>query len=134
MQADKSVSRERPLCYRGRARARQISITDRREIEFDAHALISIIAESLPRAQSIGLPSQRPASVDFDPEGQRIICRYDTIEAAALTADRLGALLVSYCIRSKILLPRLPQKTVSVMAGAVAIEFSTHYADIPTVR
>lgn len=111
-----------------------ISITDRREIEFDAHALISIIAESLPRAHSIGLPPQRPTSVDFDPEGQRIICRYDTIEPAALTADRLGALLVSYCIRSKILLPRLPQKTVSVMAGAVAIEFSTHYADVPTVR
>jgi hypothetical protein len=128
------VSRERPLCYWGQPRIRQISITDRREIEFDAQALISIIAESLPRAHSIGLPSQRPTSIDFDPEGQRIVCRYDTIEAAELTADRLGALLVSYCIRSKLMLPRLPQKTVSVMAGAVAIEFSTHYADIPTVR
>lgn len=122
------------MCYQGRPRARQISITDRREIEFDAQALISIIAELLPRAHSIGLPSQRPTSVDFEPEGQRIICHYDTLDAAALTADRLGALLVSYCIRSKISLPRLPQKTVRIMVGAAVIQFSTHYVDIPTAR
>ena len=134
MPAYNLVSLSRRLCYRAQPRICPIAITDRREIEFDAQALISVIAESLPRAHSIGLPPRRPTSVDFDPEGHRIICRYDTLEPAALADDRLGALLVSYCIRSKILLPRLPQKTVRVMAGAVVIEFSTHYAGIPAAR
>ena len=117
-----------------KAGATTISIIDRREIEFDARALIGVIATSLQQAQAIGLPPQRPVRIDFDPEGNRIVCHYDAHEPAALGAEHLGALLVSYCIRSHIPLPHLPDKEIRIGVGAVVIGFMTRYADVPPGR
>ena len=120
----------RPICLRTRA----ITIIDRREIDFDARALIGIITDSLPRAQAIGLPPQRPIRIEFDPEGNRIICHYDGHEPAALGAEPLGALLVSYCIRSHIPLPHLPEKAIRIGAHSAVIALVTRYGDVPPSR
>ena len=111
-----------------------ISIIDRREIEFDARALIGVIAGSLARVQAIGLPPQRPVGIDFDLAGNRIVCQYEGHAPAALGAERLGALLVSYCIRAHIPLPHLPDKAIRIGAGSVVIALVTHYEDVPAGR
>jgi hypothetical protein len=72
--------------------------------------------------------------LDFDPAGNRVVCQYDGLAPAALSAERLGALLVSYCIRARIPLPHLPDKAIRIGAGSVVLEFVTHYADVPPGR
>jgi len=72
--------------------------------------------------------------MDFDPAGNRIVCQYDGYPPVALSAERLGALLVSYCIRARIPLPHLPDKAIRIGAGSVVLGFVTHYADAPPGR
>jgi hypothetical protein len=84
--------------------------------------------------RAVGLPAQRPVGIDFDPGGNRIICQYDAHPPAPLSAERLGALLVSYCIRAHIPLPHLPDKAIRIGAGSVVIALVTHYEDVPAGR
>ena len=88
----------------------------------------------MARVQAIGLPAQRPVGIDFDPGSDRIICRYEGHAPAPLSADRLGALLVSYCIRARIPLPHLPDKAIRIGAGSVVVAVVTHYEDVPAGR
>jgi hypothetical protein len=111
-----------------------ISIIDRRELEFDARALISIIGRSVHWANSMGLPGSRPTSVDFNPAAGGIILNYEGKATDIISAERLGALLVSYCIRARIPLPKLAEKSVRIQANAVVVAFSTHYSDVPEAR
>jgi len=75
-----------------------MGIIDRRELEFDARALVSVVAGSGDRAQAIGLPPLKPSAVAFDAQGNRITFRYADHDAVEVTAAHLGALLMSYCI------------------------------------
>ena len=108
-----------------------MGIIDRRELEFDARALVSVVAGSGDRAQAIGLPPLKPSAVAFDAQGNRITFRYADHDAVEVTAAHLGALLMSYCIRAHIPLPRLPDKQVRVTPDAVVIVFRTNYSDAP---
>ncbi len=110
-----------------------MGIIDRRELEFDARALVSVVAGSGDRAQAIGLPPLKPAGVAFDTQANRITFRYADHAAVEVTAAHLGALLMSYCLRARIPLPRLPDKQVRVTPEAVVIAFRTLYSDAPAV-
>jgi hypothetical protein len=116
------------------AREGRISIIDRRELEFDARALISIIARSARWANSVGLPSARPVRVEFDPAGSRIVLGYDGAGTDIITAERLGALLVSYCVRARVPLPRLAEKSVRIEANSVVVGFTTYFSEVPEGR
>jgi hypothetical protein len=107
-----------------------ISIIDRREIEFDGNALISVIAGSLQRAQAIGLPPLRPISIGFSPRSREISVEYET-HAVAVASDRLGALLVAYCVRARIPISRRADKDIRIGAGSVFLTFATHFSDVP---
>jgi hypothetical protein len=109
-----------------------VGIVDRRELEFDSRALVSILGTSPDRAQAIGLPPQKPTGVEFDPRGGRVVFSYDE-RTVQVSAGHLGALLVSYCIRARIPLPRLPAKEISITASAVVIVFQTLFLDAPAV-
>jgi hypothetical protein len=108
-----------------------ISIIDRREIEFDGQALISLIAGSLQRAQAIGRPALRPISIGFSPQAREISVEYETHAAISVASDRLGALLVAYCVRARIPVARWADKDIRIEAGSVFRTFATHFSDVP---
>ncbi|HEX3398896.1 MAG TPA: hypothetical protein VHT74_01080 [Acetobacteraceae bacterium] len=106
-----------------------MAIIDRREIEFDEKALISVIAGSLQRAQAIGLPALRPTSIGFDPQANTMRVEYGTQPTVSLSSAHLGAFLVSYCVRARIPVPRGADKNIRIQSGSVVLAFNTHFAD-----
>jgi hypothetical protein len=110
-----------------------IGITDGREIAFDSEALIDVIAGSFERARVIGLPALKPAGVDFRPQQREIIFLYgENHPMITVTADHLGVLLVSYCVKAHIPLPRLPDKVIRVEPSAIILAFNSLYAKAPS--
>jgi hypothetical protein len=111
-----------------------IALTDRRELEFDAEALVAVIGISLRAAQTFGLPGIPPTGVRFSPPDGRLDVLYGTGEtqkAVPIAAEPLGALLVSYCIRVRIPMPKKADKGVRIEANAVILAFRTIYAKVP---
>ena len=108
-----------------------ISITDRRAIAFDARALVRVVAGLRDRVSGIGLPPTEPTGVLFDPETSRVaFCYAEGSARVTVAANRLGALLVSYCIRTRIPVPRYPEKNVRVEPDAIVIEWTTYLSDV----
>lgn len=110
-----------------------MAIIDRREIAFDARALVSVIAAVLSE-ESIGLPTQLPSGVRFFPEQGFIQVLYSGNETRRVDADRLGAFLVSYCVWTRIPIPRLVDKEVRIESASVVVAFKTYYAQAPTLN
>jgi hypothetical protein len=108
-----------------------MAIVDRREIEFDTKALISVIAGSARAAQAIGLPALRPTGVDFSPNKRRVRFVYEGHPAVYVASERIGALLASYCVRARIPMPRRTNKDIRIGADSVTLTFSVHFADPP---
>jgi hypothetical protein len=103
-------------------------IIDRREIQFEAEALLVVIAGSPRAAASLGLPPGLPQAVVFDPgaEAVRLVwSQGKQKQAEVLDAVRLGALLVGFCLRMRVPLPRRATKSIRVESGLVALEFVT---------
>jgi hypothetical protein len=107
---------------------------DRREIEFDTDALVLAISVSLRAAQGFGLPAMRPTGIRCYPRDGQVDVLYGSPEAPQairLEAEALGALLVSYCIRARIPMPRHADKGVRIEANAVVLAFRTAYTEAP---
>jgi hypothetical protein len=96
-----------------------MGIIDRREI--DARALIGVVAGSLQRAQAIGLPALRPTGVRFDPRERHIDFVYEMHPVVSVPAERIGALLVSYCVRTRLPMARGADKDLRIEAAAVVL-------------
>ena len=114
-----------------------MAVMDRREIEFDAAALLHVVASSLRSAQSFGLPGLQPTSIRFYPGEGHIDVIYgsgQTQQAVRLAAEPLGALLVSYCIRARIPMPRKADKGIRIGAGVAVLAFTTRYAELPVAE
>ena len=94
-----------------------MGIIDRREIEFDARALIGVVAGSLQWAQTIGLLALRPTGVRFDPQERNINVVYTSVGLCA--GERLGALLVSYCVRARLPMAHGAYNDLRIEAAAV---------------
>jgi hypothetical protein len=107
-----------------------MAIIDKREIAFDARALVSAIAAALSK-ESIGLPTQLPTGVRFFPDQGFIQVLYSENETRRVDAERLGAFLVSYCVRTRIPIPRRVDKEVRIEAASVIVAFKTYYAQVP---
>jgi hypothetical protein len=54
--------------------------------------------------------------------------------AEIVAGEHLGALLVSYCIKARIPLPRHSDKCVRVQASAIVVVCITHYNDPPQMQ
>jgi hypothetical protein len=112
-------------------------LTDRREIEFDAESLLRVVGESLRAAHGLGLPALRPTDVRFCPRDGVVSFLYDASQwpqAVRMTAEALGALLVSYCIRAGIPMPRRAEKGIRIAASAVVLAFRTEGTPEKTAR
>jgi hypothetical protein len=111
-----------------------MKIMDRRAIEFDASSIAKAIAASPKAAQSFGLPGLRPTGVRFYPEEARIDVLYgpnDAPRAVSFPAVALGALLISYCIRARIPIPRNTLKGIRIDGRSVTLAFRTGYNEMP---
>jgi hypothetical protein len=108
-------------------RTQPIAIIDRREIEFDAEALVVAIAVSTDATAASAHPTLRPSGVRLHPQQGEIEVLYATNPPTRLSAERVGALLISYCVRARIPIPRQADKGVRIEAGAVILTFAMHY-------
>jgi hypothetical protein len=117
--------------YRGN---RAIPLTERREVEFDAQALVGAVGASLRAAQAFGLPGLAPTNVRFFPREGQVEFLYGERHpqrAVRMTAEQLGAVLVSYCIRVKIPMPRRAEKGIRIEADVVILAFRTVWNKAP---
>jgi hypothetical protein len=117
--------------YKGQS----MPVLDRREIEFDPEALIAAVSVSLRSAQAFGLPAMRPTGVRCYPRDGQVDFLYGSKgapQAVRIDAEPLGALLVAYCIRARIPMPRHADKGVRIEANSVILAFRMEYSETPS--
>jgi len=108
-------------------------IRDRREIAFDGTATMAVMACSQRMVQKIGLLGSPPDSVRFDPHAGEVTLVYDvTGQTIPFGLGPLSALLISYCMRTGIKIPRHVERSIRVDSHAVVLVFNTNYQIPPT--
>jgi hypothetical protein len=116
------------------ARELNMPVIDTREIEFDAEALLAAVVTSQRAAESFGLPGFPPNGARFHPKLGTVDFLYGSAEApraVGLKAEMVGALLIAYCIRARIPMPRKADKGVHIKANSVSLAFKTEFAQLP---
>jgi hypothetical protein len=101
-------------------------IIERREVEFGAEALISVLAGSPRAAAAFGLARGQPQAVIFESTRQAVRFVFPGgghAHSVELDTPRLGALLVGFCLRMRMPLPRKAEKSIRVEPGAVVLAF-----------
>jgi hypothetical protein len=103
-----------------------MAIIDRREIEFDREALRFVLEHSPKAAHAFGLPSRRPDRVRCKPHESLIEVSYGKLTETRvfmLRAEALGAILISYCNRIGMPMPRAADKAVRIEREHVVMVF-----------
>jgi hypothetical protein len=118
-----------------------VAIIDRREIEFDREAVRQVLEWSPHAAQAFGLPPLTPDGVRCKPADGVIEVTFGKLTATRvfmLRAEALGAILIAYCNRAGMPMPRHADKAVRIerehvvmvltlrMPGALAPEVPEH--------
>jgi imidazolonepropionase-like amidohydrolase len=109
-------------------------VVDRREIEFDADSLAYYLSILPQEAEGLGLPATPPSQIRFDPKEGIVDAVYGKGEQARafqIPDESLSAILISYCIRTRIPLPRVADKMIRVAAGSVFLTFKTWFDEAP---
>lgn len=104
-----------------------MAITDRREIKFDLHAVRLVIEWSPRSAQAFGLPPQTPQAVRCNPADGALEVTYVDLTSTrvfTLRAEALGAILISYCHRAGMPIPRTADKSVRIQPEHVVLVFA----------
>ena len=86
-----------------------VPITDRREIEFDMQSVRLLLEWSPRSAQAFGLPPLTPQGVHCNPTDGTIEVTYGELTSTrvfVLRAEALGAILIAYCNRAGMPMPR----------------------------
>lgn len=97
---------------------------DRRQIEFFAEDVLKALALAPAASQVLGLPRERADAVVFQPTANAIIFLFETSSGSnsvKLSAEAVGALLMSYLVRSSIPLPRRGSKSVAIGTSSLSI-------------
>jgi hypothetical protein len=111
-----------------------VAIVDRREIEFDLHAVRLVLGWSPNGAQAFGLPPLTPYSVRCRPAEGAVEVSYGQLastRAFTLRAEALGAILISYCHRAAIPMPRTADKAVRIEREHVVVVLTLRLSDAP---
>ena len=109
-------------------------VVDRREIEFDAEALNYYLSVSHSEAATLGLPASAAAEIHFDAkDGNVEFCylRPGGAETFHIAAEQLGELLITYCLRTRIPLPRVADKIIRVEPNRIVLTFKTWFNEAP---
>jgi hypothetical protein len=110
------------------------AIVERRELRFSPHALQAMIGWSLGAASSHGLPPITPDEIRLRPDESCIDLIYGTGPGARLVPlplEGLATLLIAYCIRAHIPLPRIARKEVRIGARYVSLVFHVEHSQAP---
>jgi len=101
-----------------------MAIAERREFAFDMQAVRSVLEWSPRAAQAFGLPPLTPAVVRGNPTENAVEVAYGepaSQRVFMLRVEALGAILVSYCNRAKIPMPRLAEKRLRIERDQVTV-------------
>jgi len=104
-----------------------VAITDRREIEFDLQTVRLVLEWSPRAAQAFGLPPLTPTAVHGNPAEGVIEVTYGELTSTRvfmLRAEALGAILISYCNRVGMPMPRKADKSVRIERDHVVVLLS----------
>jgi hypothetical protein len=110
------------------------AIREHRELNFYEEGILSAITCSLRSAAAFGLPPMPPQRVKLLPSEGKVSVIYGsgaTAKSVMLDAKPLGALLVSFCIRSKIPMPKHVPKEVRVELEYVVLAFAIEHICAP---
>jgi len=112
-----------------------VTVIDRREIEFDLDA-VKLALEWSPRAaQAFALPPLVPHSVRCNPADGTLEVTYGqltTTRIFLLRAEALGAILISYCNRAGMPVPRNAEKGVRVERTHVVVVLTLRMPEPPS--
>jgi len=109
-------------------------VVDRREIEFDAEALNYYLSVSHAEAQALGLPAAAASKIYFDAQDgivDFIFAQPGGVETIHVAGERLGELLISYCLRTRIPLPRVANKIIRVEPNRIVLAFKSWFTEAP---
>jgi len=110
------------------------AIIERRELRFSPAALQAMIGWSLGAASSHGLPPSSPDEIKLHPAESRIDLVYGRGPAPRLIplkVEGLATLLIAYCIRALIPLPRVARKEVRIGTRYVSLVFHVEHSQAP---
>jgi hypothetical protein len=110
------------------------AIIERRELRFSPASLQAMIGWSLGAASSHGLPPSAPDEVKLLPAESRIDIVYSRgtgVRLIPLTVEALATLLIAYCIRALIPMPRIARKEVRIGARYVSLVFHVEHSQTP---
>ncbi len=110
------------------------TITERRELRFGPEALKRVVGWLLGAAAAHGLPAATPEGIELLPHDNRVDLIYGQGSAArsfSLQVEALGMLLIAYCIRTRVPMPRVAHKQVRVGARYVALVFHLEHSQAP---
>lgn len=102
-----------------------MTLLERRQIRFSAPAICDAIAASPGAACALGLPARRPDGVAFRPQETTLDVQFGTgpeHRTAAIGLPPLAALLLAFCVRARLPLPRRAAKSARITHDAVLLE------------
>lgn len=110
-------------------------IIDQRRIAFDVDARRDILDYLPQAAKTVGLPGDTPTAVAIDASAKSVTFAYGD-HLVTLGPEKLAALLITYCIRAGIRIPRQMQRSASFNQETMMLAFLTEYlaAPFPTFR
>jgi hypothetical protein len=106
-----------------KAEPRKSGIVDRRELEFNATALLAVIVSSA------GEQARRPTNIEFGDD--HIVVMRGPNHSMTLTDEQIGGLLIQYCIKVKIPIPRESGKSVRITPNSVILLFTRELPEMP---
>lgn len=99
---------------------------EHRTVEFDTPTILHAFAAVPRMSEALGLRPGRIGRIEFQPEREAIsVIDPEGEPVAELRAESLAALLVAYCSRIKVPLPRFGQKSVEVTSRSVVLRIAT---------
>jgi len=103
-----------------------MAVLEQRVVEFDSTAVIQSFAVVRRISEALGLRADRIVRVEFHPDRSAIsLMDNDGRLVAELRAESLAALLVAYCSRIKVPLPRAAQKNIEITSRSVLLRVTT---------
>ncbi len=111
-----------------------MAITDRREIEFEPQAVRLALEWSPRAAQAFGLPPLTPTGVRCKPVEGVVEVTYGELTSTrvfVLRAEALAAVLISYCNRAGMPMPRSAEKGVRIERDHVVVTFTLRLPGAP---
>jgi len=106
-----------------------VGIIEQRELAFARETVRQVLEWSPQSAQAFGLPPLMPQAVRCNPTEGAIEVTYGELTSTRvfmLRAEAVGAILIAYCNRAGMPVPRYADKAVRIDREQVVVVFTLH--------